>query len=97
MAIGLAYGREKLEDTMISHGYAKAMDLSIRLCERFEKEFGSVKCRDIQRSLFGRAFDFKNPREREEFVKSGGYEICPKVVEKAAQLAAELILEGKTE
>jgi len=97
MAIGLAYGREKLEDTMISHGYAKAMGLSIKLCERFEKEFGSVKCRDIQRSLFGRTFDFKNPREREEFVKSGGYEKCPKVVKKAAQLAAELILKGKTE
>jgi C_GCAxxG_C_C family probable redox protein len=97
MAIGLAYGREKLEDTMHSHGYAKAMELSIKLCERFEKEFGSVKCRDIQKSLFGRAFDLKNPREREEFVKAGGYEKCPEVVKKAAQFAAELILEGKTQ
>ena len=96
MAIGLAYGREKLEDTTRSLGYAKAMTLSIKLCERFEKEFGSVKCRDIQKSLFGRVFDLRNPRERGEFVRAGGYEKCPEVVKNAARFAAELILEAKT-
>lgn len=96
LAVGLAYGREKLEDTAYSQAYAMAMELSIDLYRRFEKEFGSTKCWDIQKSLFGRAFDFKKPGEREEFVRAGGYEKCPEVVKKAARLAAEAILKGGT-
>ncbi|MEM2533445.1 MAG: C-GCAxxG-C-C family protein [Candidatus Nezhaarchaeales archaeon] len=95
MAIGLAYGREKLEDARFSPRYAKAMELAVDLYQRFEKEFGSVKCRDIQTFLFGRAFDLKNPVEYEEFVRAGAYEKCPEVVKKAAQLAAELILKSR--
>ena len=97
MAIGLAYGRKKLEDTKISPQYAKAMELAVNLYQRFEKELGSAKCRDIQKSLFGRSFDLKNPTEREEFIKAGGYEKCSEVVKKAARLAAEVILKGRTQ
>lgn len=95
MAIGLAYGREKLEEAKLSPQYAKAMDLAVNLYQRFEKEFGSAKCWDIQKSLFGRSFDLKNPTEREEFVKAGGYEKCSEVVRKAARLAAEVILKDR--
>jgi len=97
MAIGLACGREKLEDTKLSTQYAKAMELAVNLYQRFEKELGSAKCRDIQTSLFGRSFDLKDPKEREEFIKAGGYEKCPEVVKKAARLAAEVILKGRTQ
>jgi len=97
MAVGLAYGREKLEETKLSPQYAKAMELAVNLYQRFEKELGSAKCRDIQTSLFGRSFDLKDPKEREEFIKAGGYEKCPEVVKKAARLAAEVILKGRTQ
>jgi C_GCAxxG_C_C family probable redox protein len=94
MGISLAFGREVLEDSTTSQGYARAMELGGELCRRFEREFGSTQCRDIQKSLFGRSFDLRDPREREEFRKAGGYEKCPNVAGKAAELAATVILEG---
>jgi len=93
MAIGLICGREKLEDTATSTQYLKAMDLAVELYRRFQKEFGSTKCWDIQESIFGRHFDLKDAKEREEFMRAGGYEKCPNVVKKAARLAGEVILE----
>lgn len=94
MAISLAFGREVLEDSATSQGYAQAMDLGGELCLRFEKEFGSTQCREIQRSLFGRSFDLRNPQERKEFRIAGSYEKCPQVARRAAELAAEVILDG---
>jgi C_GCAxxG_C_C family probable redox protein len=64
MAIGLAFGRDRLEDAGTSQGYARAIDLGGELCRRFEAAFGSTLCRDVQRSLFGRSFDLRHPRER---------------------------------
>jgi C_GCAxxG_C_C family probable redox protein len=94
MAISLAYGRDRLEETTISKGYLKAITLSIRFFEKFKEEFESIKCTDIQEKLFGRSFDLKKEEDRKEFVEAGGYEPggCPKVVKKAAMLAAEIIL-----
>jgi C_GCAxxG_C_C family probable redox protein len=94
MGIGLAFGREVLEDSTTSQGYARAMELGGELCRRFEKEFGSTQCWDIQKSLFGRGFDLRDPKEREAFREAGGYEKCPYVAGKAAELAAEVMLEG---
>lgn len=94
MAISLAYGREELEDSTISSGYARAMELSIELWRRFREEIGSTRCQDIQKSLFGRSFGLSDPQEREEFRRAGGYEKCANVVKRAAELAAEVILKA---
>lgn len=94
IGIGLAFGRDVLEDSTTSQSYARAMDRSMELCQRFEKEFGSSECWDIQRSIFGRSFDLRDPRGREEFRKAGGFEKCPQVAQRAAELAAAVILDG---
>jgi len=94
MGISLAFGRDHLEDATTSQGYAQAMDLGGELCKRFEAEFGSTQCRDIQRSLFGRSFDLRDPRERVEFRKAGAHEKCSQVSKRAAELAAQVILEA---
>jgi C_GCAxxG_C_C family probable redox protein len=94
MGISLAFGREALEDSTISQGYARAMDVGGELCRRFQEEFGSTQCSEIQRSIFGRSFDLRDPGEREAFRQAGGYEKCPYVVAKAAELAAAVTLEG---
>ena len=63
----------------------------------FKKEFGSVKCFEVQKKIFGRSFDFKKVEDQQEFVKLGGYgpKGCPSVVKKAAMMAAEIILKGE--
>jgi C_GCAxxG_C_C family probable redox protein len=94
MGIGLAFGRDALEDSTTSPGYARAMELGGELCRRFEKEFGSTRCWDIQKSLFGRSFDLRDPQERVEFREAGGYDKCPHVAGKAAELAATVIVDA---
>ncbi|MGP3667844.1 MAG: C-GCAxxG-C-C family protein [Candidatus Bathyarchaeota archaeon] len=96
MAISVVYGRDRLEETTVSEGYLKAMELSIRLYEEFKKEFGSVKCRNIQEKLFGRSFNLRSEEDRMKFKEAGAYgpSGCAQVVRKGAMLAAKIILEN---
>ena len=94
MAIGLTYGRDRLEEITASKGL-KALDLSAKLHDRFKEEFGTIKCSDIHKKLFGRSFNLRDERDREEFFKAYNPDGCPQVVRKGAIFAAELILKGE--
>ncbi len=96
MAISLVHGRDRLEESTVSSGYLKTMELSIRLYEEFREEFGSVKCHDIQRKLFGRSFNLRVEEDRRKFMEVGAHGPlgCPQVVRKAAMLTAKIILES---
>jgi C_GCAxxG_C_C family probable redox protein len=95
MAIGLAFGRDKLEVSTESPSYTKAQDCAGRFVQSFIEETGSMRCKDIQESIFGRSFDMTTLEGREQFLAAGGHEKCPQVPEKAARLAAEIILEER--
>lgn len=95
MGIGLIYGPDKLNIAKGSSLYEEAMERAGKLCDRFEKEFGSLRCRDIWERLFGR---YWNLRDREVQKKLSSmpelHEKCASlVVGKAARLAADVILE----
>lgn len=89
LALGIALGKEDIKD----EDWMESLRAGYRLCRRFEKEIGSTSCREIQRARLGRAFNLADPKDYEEFAKAGGYVECPKVVGKAARLAAEMIIE----
>lgn len=99
MAAGLKFGRDR--ETFLSHDPErvrfKSYELAMRLCKRFEEEYGSYICRDIQEKLFGRWYNLSDPGQFEEFEDAGGHgpKGCPTVVGNAARWAAELILESK--
>lgn len=102
MALGLAVGREKMEDTPT---YRMAMPPAIEICNRFKEEvqsqlgfsqsLTSSLCKDIQRSIYGRSFDMTNEEDYQAFLDAGahGDEGCPRVCAIAAQVAAEKIIE----
>jgi len=71
MAIGLAFGRDKLDDW---DGYFRALRPARRFCRRFENEFGSLMCRDVHTPLLGRTFNLADPSEAEEFGKRWMFE-----------------------
>ena len=91
MAIGIASFPGSLDDTGIEQVH-EAMALGNEYYRRFEKEIGNSRCFDIRQTGLGRVFDTGDPDEYEKFVKAGGYELCSGVVDKAARLAAEFIL-----
>jgi C_GCAxxG_C_C family probable redox protein len=103
MALGLLYGRDGKtmkhpNETVRSRRWEEIEEelgtLIKKLRGRFEEEYGSIICDDIEVKLFGRSFDKWNPEERKEKARLGGYEgKCPTVVGKATRWATELILE----
>jgi len=101
MAMGLACGRENLDDPVYpqpeevdeEYQLPKSMMLIRGFYHTFIREFGSPSCRDLQVRLFGRSFEVCVMEEEERFQLAGGHLKCVELVGKAARLAAEVILE----
>jgi len=102
-AFGLLWGREK---ALFMHPNEKerlrgleALEKRIsplikKLQARFREEYDGITCDEIQTKIFGRPFSSGPPEDREEMERLGGHsEKCPDVAGKAAQWAAELILD----
>jgi C_GCAxxG_C_C family probable redox protein len=63
--------------------------------ERFTKEFGSTRCKEVLEHQYGRSFDFLNPEEQKMFMEaSEKSNKCMEVVKKAAFIAGEIILDN---
>lgn len=93
MIISSQGGREysDLEQMIPKEFYRMVKDL----CERFEREYESIQCREIQKKLLGRSFDLWDEEEYQAFIAAGGpHEKCPEVVKKAAKWTAEILEEN---
>ena len=94
LCVGVIFGRRRLERTDMSEDYLKAMEVAGKIYDEFEKEFGTTICREIHRRLFGRAYNLRDPKELREFIESGSWNKCVKVMSKAAEIAAKNIIEA---
>lgn len=92
MALGLAFGREKPED---SRAVGITASRSRKLCKRFEEEFGSCNCRDVQHHIFGRSFDFYDPKDQAAAASADMGKKCRVPAGRAARIAAEIILDAR--
>lgn len=94
LAIGLKYN-VPLEDEMKNpelqeKNAAKFMEYR----DRFIKEMGTTLCPELQKKIFGRSYIFTKPEDCEEYWKITDHNVkCAQVVEKAARLTAEMLLE----
>ncbi|MBN1152193.1 MAG: C_GCAxxG_C_C family protein [Dehalococcoidia bacterium] len=100
MAMGLAYGRDKLFDPAWSTPEAneemfKYRQKVYRFCEAFKAEFGSTMCGVIRPLIMGRDYDTMKPEDRAQFLADGGKQKCRIPPEAAARIAAEILLEDK--
>jgi C_GCAxxG_C_C family probable redox protein len=99
MALGLAFGRGKLCDPSYQtpagmRRYWENKQRAWRFCEAFRQEFGSTLCGDIRPQIMGKDYDTMNLEELKQFINDGGAKKCRLPAEKAAQIAADLILEA---
>lgn len=94
MAIGLAYGSEKSELSVIAQDetFLEIRARSNRVCDAFKEKFGSLRCSDVQRAIHGRSWNLRNPVECMDFRKPETHDRCGDVAELAARLGAEAIL-----
>ncbi|MBN2186037.1 MAG: C_GCAxxG_C_C family protein [Dehalococcoidia bacterium] len=98
MALGLAYGRNKPPDSESNTPEAKEKAFKLkekawRFCEAFEKEFGSTMCGDIRPKIMGREYNTMDPKEIQKFLEDDGAKKCRVPPEKAARIAASIMLE----
>ena len=89
MAIGLVYGRDKLDDWK---GYIASLPPSRRFCRRFEEAHGSTSCANLLEAKLGRRFNLADRGESLEYVAAGGPQACGEIITSAVQIAAEIIV-----
>ncbi len=94
LAIGLKYNApldEELKNPELQGaGVSKFMEYR----DRYLKEMGTTLCPEFQKKVFGRTYIFTNPADCEEYWKVADHNVkCADVVEKAARLTAEMLLE----
>ena len=91
LAMGLIWGREKIEDG--PEATLPALPPTRKFFRAFQNEFGSLTCREIQKSRLGKSYNLADSEEYQAFQKEGGYEVASGIVSKTARMAAEIILE----
>ncbi len=90
MAISAFFGRER-EDFAKSN--MKNYKIAKKLFERFEEEFGSPICTEVQKEVMGKSFDIWDPVDYREFEGEGGHDDkCPFVAASVAKWTVLLIL-----
>ena len=89
MALGMAMGRDKPED---SDAAFRTIMAARELCEKFEARFGGCNCRDVQHDIFGKSFNLMDPKEGEAFSRADASKKCRIPVGFAARIAGEMIL-----
>jgi C_GCAxxG_C_C family probable redox protein len=90
MALGLVFGREKLDDW---GGYIHSIPPVRAFFRRFKREVGSIMCHDVVESEFGERFDLVEPAETKRLLEAGAIEKCSAVIRKGVRIAAEIMLE----
>jgi len=90
MALGLVYGRERLDDWP---GYLASLRPARRFCRHFEQQLGSTMCADILEKELGKRFNLAYPADAMEYAASGGAEKCTGVIQQGVRIAAKLILD----
>ena len=66
---------------------------SYSLCSKFEKEYGSTRCRDVIEHVTGKKYNVTKPEDYQLLGQEGVFNHCPAVLKKALHIAAEIILE----
>lgn len=91
LILGYKYGRERKDFSTGTR--LKAFALAKKLHDRFVAEFGSCRCNDVQRKIFGRSFNLWDEDEYRKFEEAGGHtDKCPDVVGKVAMWVAEQLI-----
>jgi C_GCAxxG_C_C family probable redox protein len=90
LALGLVYGRERLNDWA---GWRACLVPARAFCQKFEAELGSTMCGDIVEKLFGRRYNLADPVDLGKFQEANPTPKCGSVVRKAVGIAAGIILD----
>jgi C_GCAxxG_C_C family probable redox protein len=75
---------------------AHSIETAQILCSKFEQEYGSILCPQIQSRIFGRAFNHREPADWEAFIAAGAHSDpskCMNIVGNAVQWTMEILMD----
>ena len=73
-----------------------AVETAQLLCEKFIRQYGSIRCPQVQECLFGRSFNLMDPADWSAFIEAGAHSDptkCMSVVGNAARWTLEILIE----
>jgi len=73
-----------------------AVETAQLLCEKFIRQYGSIRCPQVQECLFGRSFNLLDPDDWQAFEEAGAHSDptkCMSVVGNAAKWTLEILIE----
>jgi len=95
LALGMKYGRDVSvlsgpADKAVAGEHA-AMEPVTKLAKWFEREYGSITCQDIRRSVMGMELNGNVAWQKEWMEELGMHEYCSRLVAKTARRAAAML------
>jgi C_GCAxxG_C_C family probable redox protein len=98
LSFGLVYPRRRAQFDGDRDNKYRTYAMTQRLRERYLERYGTLTCHEIHLRSMGRAFDLRDPAEREAFEAAGAHDDkCTGVVAQAARWAVEIIGEEMVE
>lgn len=93
LAIGSVVGRT-YKDFSAGERKRRVFQYSIKLYDRFVKEYGSPVCKGVHMKIFGRTFNLRDSKDYAEFEKAGAHvDKCTSVSGNTARWAAEILID----
>ncbi len=92
LAFGIIYPRRREQFDADRENKYRTFAMAQRLQELFLERYGTTTCHETHRQLMGRAFDLRDPAEREAFEAAGAHQDkCTSIVAQTAKWAVEII------
>ena len=95
LALGIKYGRDVStlkgpaeEAIELEHA---ALEVVAKLAKWFERQFGSIACRDIRKSFMGTELNREIPWQKQWLEELGMHQHCVNIVAKTARRAAAML------
>ena len=93
LVLGYFFGRDIQHKNESGRKY-KDRELVNNFRKKYQEHFGGLKCREVQKTVFGHSFDLFDPKDREKFELEGGHEeVCPNVVATVVKWITMLLIE----
>lgn len=98
LAVGLKYNASLDEELRYPAKQEIGSQKFIEFRDRYLAEMETTLCPEIQKQVFGRAYYYTKPEDCEVYFQIRDHNIkCADVVEKAARLIADMLLESEDE
>jgi len=97
MVIGMIFARHRENFDGDRESKYTNFRLVQELREKYLEKYGSIKCSEIHKKLYGRSFDLRQKLEQQAFETAGGHgdHGCTEVVANAARWTVEILAEEK--